>query len=142
MLTYLPNLGILIACYKVRIPGFPRKSIREGASSLLEGRRVPNMSLALGQPQGCTGASLGCSRARVILGSLRPSPKRLLAPSLIHFRRNPGIRALYQAIGIAMKTEALTQMASATASVLTMQGRRRISVCTGPNYTHVHPPDP
>ena len=34
------------------------------------------MSLAPGQPQGCTGASLGCSRARDILGSLRPSPEK------------------------------------------------------------------
>ena len=58
------------------------------------------MSLALGQPEGCTGASLGCSRARDIFGSLKPSPKRLLAPSLIDFWGSPGIRALYQAIGI------------------------------------------
>ena len=34
------------------------------------------MSLALEQPQGCTGASLGCSRARDILGSLRPRPEK------------------------------------------------------------------
>ena len=43
----------------------------------------------------------GCSRARDISGRLSgPRPKRLLAPSLIDFRGNPGIRALYQAIGI------------------------------------------
>ena len=45
----------------------------------------------------------GCSRARDIFGLLGlsgPRPKRLLAPSLIDFRGNPGIRALYQAIGI------------------------------------------
>ena len=35
-----------------------------------------------------------------ILGLSGPRPKRLLAPSLIDFRGNPGIRALYQAIGI------------------------------------------
>ena len=34
------------------------------------------MSLALGQPQGCSGASLGCARARDIFGSLRPSPEK------------------------------------------------------------------
>ena len=35
------------------------------------------MSLALGQPQGCTGASLGCSRTRDIFGTLRsPAPAR------------------------------------------------------------------
>ena len=33
------------------------------------------------------------------LGLSGPRPKRLLAPSLIDFRGNPGIRALYQAIG-------------------------------------------
>ena len=34
------------------------------------------MSLALGQPQGCTGASLNCSRARNILGTLQPFPEK------------------------------------------------------------------
>ena len=33
------------------------------------------MSVALEQPQGCTGARLGCSRARDIFGSLQPSPE-------------------------------------------------------------------
>ena len=42
-----------------------------------EGRRVPKMSLALGQPQGCTGATLACSRASDIFGSLRPSPQNI-----------------------------------------------------------------
>ena len=34
------------------------------------------------------------------MGLSGPQPKRLLAPSLIDFQGNPGIRALYQAIGI------------------------------------------
>ena len=41
-----------------------------------EGRRVPKLSLALEQPQSCTGASLGCSRARDIFGTFRPSPEK------------------------------------------------------------------
>ena len=34
------------------------------------------MSFALGQPQGCTGASLGCPKARDNLGSLLPSTEK------------------------------------------------------------------
>ena len=41
-----------------------------------KGQRVPKMSLALGQPQGCTGASLACSRARDMSGTLRPSSEK------------------------------------------------------------------
>ena len=71
------SLGIPIAWYKARIHGFPRKSIKEGASSLFRrGPERPQMSLALEQPQACTGASLGCTRARDIFGSLRPSPEK------------------------------------------------------------------
>ena len=88
-------LGIPIAWYKARIPVFPRKSIREGASSLSgRGRRVPNLSLALEQPQGCTGASLGCSRARDILGSLRPRPEKTTCSFPYRFsgkNRNSGL---------------------------------------------------
>ena len=40
-------------------------------------------------------ASLGCPRARDIFGTLWPRPKRLLAPSLVDFRGNPGIRAMH-----------------------------------------------
>ena len=61
------------------------------------------MSLALGQPQGCTGASLGCSRARDNFGSLRPSPEKTTCSFPYRFLGNPGIRALYQAIGIPMQ---------------------------------------
>ena len=44
----LKYVGIPSAWYKTRIPRFPPKSIREGASSLLgEGRRDPKISLAL-----------------------------------------------------------------------------------------------
>ena len=34
-LRSLSGIGIAIAWYKARIPGFPRKSIREGASTIL-----------------------------------------------------------------------------------------------------------
>ena len=96
------KLGIPIAWYNARIPEFPRKSIREGASSLFgRGPERPQMSLALGQPQGCTGASLGCSRARDIFGFLRPSPEKTTCSFPDRFSgKNTGIRALYQAIGI------------------------------------------
>ena len=41
-----------------------------------------------------------CSRARDIVGLYGPRLKRLLGPSLIDFHGNPGVWALYQAIGI------------------------------------------
>ena len=45
--------------------------------------------------------SLGVAlEQETFLGLSGPRPKRLLVPSLINFRGNPGIRALYQAIGI------------------------------------------
>ena len=75
------------------MPGFPRKSIREEQVVFSgEGRRDPEMSLALEQPR------LAPVQLGVVLEP-GPTPKRVLAPSLIDFRGNPGIRALYQAIG-------------------------------------------
>ena len=52
------------------------------------------MSLALEQPQACTGASLGCSRARDILGSLRPRPEKTTCSFPYRFsekNRNSGL---------------------------------------------------
>ena len=53
-------LGIPIVWYKARIPGFPRKSIREGASSPFGPRpeRPQNISCSRAT-QTCTGATLG-----------------------------------------------------------------------------------
>ena len=66
-------------------------------------RESQKLSLPLGQPQGCTGASLGVAlEQETILGLSGHCPIRLLAPSLIDFQGNPGIRVLYQAIGIPM----------------------------------------
>ena len=60
-----------------------------------EGRAVacgkgPPIALALG----------GAGPSKTHLGLSSPRPERLLAPSLIDFRGSPGIRALYQAIGM------------------------------------------
>ena len=62
----------IVAWYKARSPGFPQKSIREGAQQ------------------------------ETFWGLSGPRPKRLVAPSLIDFWGNPGLRALHQAIGIPM----------------------------------------
>ena len=61
------------------------KSIGQGASSLLEdGPGVPKMSLALEQPQTCTGAALGLLESkRHFRDSWAIPPNRLLAPSPI-----------------------------------------------------------
>ena len=66
-----------------------------------EGQRVSKASLALGQTKGCTGASLGLW-VGVVSG---PRLKRLISPFLIDFLGIPGIRALYQVIGIPNITE-------------------------------------
>ena len=52
------------------------------------------MSLALEQPRLAPVQPWGCPRARDILELSGPRPKRLLAPSLIDFRGNPGIRGI------------------------------------------------
>ena len=61
------------------------KPIGEGASSLFgDSPGVPNMSLALEQPQTCTGATLGLLWSeRHFRDSRAVPPKRLLAPSPI-----------------------------------------------------------
>ena len=65
------------------------------------------MSLALGQPRGCTGASLGSSKARDIFGTLRPSPEKTTCSFPYRFspifRGIQGIWGLHQAIGIPMQ---------------------------------------
>ena len=59
------------------------------------------MSLALEQPRLEPVQPWGCLEHEAFLGLSGTSPKRLRAPSLIvDFRGSPGIRALYQAIGI------------------------------------------
>ena len=88
-----------------RLPGtrpeflfFPEN--REGKEQVVFlglGRRVPKLSLALEQPQGCVWVAL---EQEIFWGLSGPGLKRLLAPSLIDFRGKTGIRALYQAIGI------------------------------------------
>ena len=65
-----------------------------------DGPRVPKMSLALGQPQGCTGASLGCSRARDSFGTLQPSPEKTTRSFPYRYLGKSRNSALYQAIGI------------------------------------------
>ena len=55
----IPRISILIAWYNPRIPGFPLNRYEEQVVFLGDGAGVPKMSLALEQPQGCTGASLG-----------------------------------------------------------------------------------
>ena len=70
-------VGIPIAWHKARNPDFPRKSIWFGASSLF-GRGTESLEICLDvkQPQGCTGASLGCSRARDNFETFQPSPAK------------------------------------------------------------------
>ena len=59
------------------------------------------MSLALEQPRLAPVQPWGCPiEQETILGLSGSRPKRLLAPSLIDFGGNPGIRALHQAIRI------------------------------------------
>ena len=92
-------LAIPIAWYKAQIPGFPRKSIRERASRLFgRGPQRPQNIFCSRATQTCTGGV--ALEQETILGLSGPHPKRLLAPSLIDFRGNPGIRALCQAIGV------------------------------------------
>ena len=96
------RFGIPIAWYEARIPGFPRISRREGASSLFgrgpERPKIVSCSRATPRVHRCNhGVAL---EQETILGLSGPRPKRLLAPSLIDIRGNPGIRASYQAIGI------------------------------------------
>ena len=74
-------LEIPIAWYKAWIPGFPGKSIREGETSSLFGRGPESPKIvwvALEQ--------------ETFLGLSGPCPKRVLAPSLIGFRGNSGVR--------------------------------------------------
>ena len=53
-------IATLIAWYKPRIPGFPlNRQGKEQVVFLGDGPGVPKMSLALEQPQTCTGATLG-----------------------------------------------------------------------------------
>ena len=97
-----PNIGIPIAWYEAQIRGFPRKSIREGASSLFgqgpESPRIVSCSRATPDLHRC---NLGVAlEQETIFGLSGPCPKRLLAPSLIDFRGNPRIWASYQAVGI------------------------------------------
>ena len=81
---------------KARISGFPRKLIKEGASSLFgRGPERPQNVSCSRATQGCIGASLGCSRARDIFGSLRPSPEKTTCSFPYRLWGNPGIRALY-----------------------------------------------
>ena len=79
-----------------------RKSIRERASSLF-GRgseRPKNVSCSRATPD-LHRCNLGVAlEQETILGLSGPRPKRLLALSLMDFRGNPGIWALYQANGI------------------------------------------
>ena len=63
----------------------------------LHGRHVWEMPIE--QPR-LAPASTGCSRAREIFKTLRPSPRKTTCP--IGLRGNPGIRALYQAIRFPM----------------------------------------
>ena len=109
LLSWLPKkntwfwVEIPFAWCKARIPGFPRKSIREGASSLF-GRgpeRPKNVSCSRATPWLHRCKSGVALEQETILGLSGPRPKRLLAPSLIDFRGNPGIRALHQANGIS-----------------------------------------
>ena len=61
-----------------------------------KGRRVPKMSLALGQPPRLHRCNLGVApEQETFWGLSGPRPERLLAPSLIDFRGNAGIQALY-----------------------------------------------
>ena len=58
-------LGIPIAWYKARIPGFPRKSTREGASSLFgRGPESPQNVSCSRATQTCTGATLGLPQSK------------------------------------------------------------------------------
>ena len=91
------SLGIPIAWYKARLPGFPRKSMTEGASSLVwQGSGSP-------KKVSCSKATLRLHRCNLgvaleqetFLGLPEPCQTRLLAPSVIDFRGNPGIRAFY-----------------------------------------------
>ena len=92
------SIRIPLTWYKARIPGFPRKSIRkEQVVFSGEGRRDPKVSLALGQPKVAPVQVWVALEQETFLGLSGPRPKRLLAPFLIDFRGNPGIRALYQA---------------------------------------------
>ena len=70
-------VGIPIAWHKARIPVFPRKSIWRGASGLFgPGPERPQNISCSRATQTCTGATLGCSRARDNFGTLRPQPKK------------------------------------------------------------------
>ena len=60
----------------------------------------PKMSLALERPRLAPVQPWGCSKARDIFGTLRPSPENTTCSFPYRFRGNPGTRALYQAIGI------------------------------------------
>ena len=93
---YVPFLGIPIAWYEARISGFPRKSLREGASSLLgRGPERPKNVSCSRATQTCTGATLGgCPRARDIFGSLRPLPEKTTCSSPYRYSgksRNSGL---------------------------------------------------
>ena len=111
-MNFKPIIRTSIAPYKaIGIPeNSPRKSIREGASSLFrQGPESPkNLSCSRATPDlhRCkSGVAApvqvwGCPRARDILGLSGPRLKRLLAPSLIDFRGGP--IALYLAIGVLM----------------------------------------
>ena len=92
------------------------------------------MSLALEQHQGCTGASLGCSRARDILGSLRPRPEKTTCSFPYRFARkntnsglvpgnrdpNYGLVNLWFACGSPVtKTTEITKMTKTTKTTQT-----------------------
>ena len=78
--------GISIAWYKARIPGFPRKPIREGASSLFrQGAESPqNVSYSWATPRLHMQVWVALDQETFVCLS-SPRPKRLLAPSLSIF---------------------------------------------------------
>ena len=74
-------IGIAIAWYKARIAGFPQKSIREGASSLIgQGQESPkNVSCSRATPD-LHWCNLGVAlEQETFLGLSGPPPERLLA---------------------------------------------------------------
>ena len=62
----------------------------------------------------------------ILLGLFGPRPKILLAPSPVDFRGNPGIRALYQAIGIPILRPFRTQNTTTLESVVVCCCRRSL----------------
>ena len=83
----LSMFGIPIAWYKARIPVFPRKSTREGASSLFgpgpERPKIVSGSRATPRLHRCkSGFAL---EQEIFWGLSGRGPKRLLAPSLVNF---------------------------------------------------------